>query len=73
MIIGEIKSPNEGPKSSSWRQSQNSDIAVFKTIRAEIKKKEQNGEVSKKIGGYEIIILGQIPDYKKKSGRHLFY
>jgi len=69
LIIGEIKSPNESVKSSSWRQPQNSDTAVFKTVRAEIKNKELNAEVSKEIGGHEIIILGQIPDYINKIGQ----
>lgn len=32
IIIGEIKSPKEGPTSGSWRQIQNSDTEHFRRI-----------------------------------------
>lgn len=69
LIIGEIKSSNEGPKSGSWRQVQNSDTDGFKVVRAAVRKREKNGEVLKEVGGHEIIIRGQIPDYVRKIGR----
>lgn len=68
VYIGEIKSPAEGPKSSSWRQIQNSDTKEFATVRAEVAKREKAGLVSPDIGGHEIIIRGQIADYVRKIG-----
>lgn len=67
-IIGEIKSPGEPPTSGSWRQVQNSDSEDFKRVRLEVAAREQAGEVSKEVGGHEIIIRGQIPDYVAKIG-----
>lgn len=66
IIIGEIKSPKEGPTSGSWRQVQNSDTEDFKIIRQEVARREQAGDVPKEVGGHEIIIRGQIPDYVAK-------
>lgn len=66
IIIGEIKSPSEPPTSSSWRQPQNSDTEDFKRVRLEVAGREKNGEVSKEVGGHEIVIRGQIPDYVAK-------
>lgn len=68
IIIGEIKSPKEGPKSSSWRQIQPSDSNNFKNIRQEIAIREKSGDISPEIGGHEIIIRGQIVDYISKLG-----
>jgi hypothetical protein len=68
VVIGEIKSPREGPKSSSWRRPQKSDTPEFRGIRLEIAKREQAGEILKEIAGHEIIIRGQIPDYAAKLG-----
>lgn len=66
IIIGEIKSPAESPKSGSWRTPQNSDSPSFKKVRLEVAKRERSGELLKEIGGHEIIIRGQIPDYIAK-------
>jgi hypothetical protein len=68
LIIGEIKSPLESPKSGSWRTPQKSDTEPFSKIRLEVAGREQAGEVSKEIGGHLIIIRGQIPDYVRKLG-----
>ncbi|MFH0926920.1 MAG: hypothetical protein V1872_15020 [bacterium] len=69
IIIGEIKSHKEPPESSSWRQIQNSDTEEFKKVRVEIAKKEETGKLPTNIGGHEIIIRGQIPDYISKIGK----
>jgi hypothetical protein len=69
IIIGEIKSPKEGPTSSSWRQPQNSDGEQFKSVRLDISQRESTGKVSKEIGGHEIIVRGQLPDYLGKLGK----
>jgi hypothetical protein len=68
MIIGETKSPKEGPESSSWRQIQNGDSKKFRAVRNEVKRREERGDVKKEVGGHEIIIKGQIPDYVTKIG-----
>ncbi|MEN6615762.1 MAG: hypothetical protein ABFD12_04340 [Syntrophorhabdus sp.] len=68
VYIGEIKSPAEGPKSSSWRQKQNSDTEEFATVREDVARREQAGLLPPEIGGHEIIILGQIADYVRKIG-----
>jgi len=68
VYIGEIKSPAESPKSSSWRQRQNSDTEEFANVRAEVTKREKEGQVSQEVGGHEIIIRGQIVDYVRKIG-----
>jgi len=69
MIIGETKSPKEPPTSGSWRQMQNSDSEDFKKVRREVAEREQAGEVSREVGGHEIIIGGQIPDYVAKLNK----
>lgn len=69
IIIGEIKSPKEIPSSSSWRQIQNSDGPEFKLVRLEISNREDQGSLSKDIGGHLIIIRGQLPDYVRKLGK----
>lgn len=66
VIIGEIKSPSEPPTSGSWRQVQDSDTAAFKAVRREVATRENAGEVPREVGGHEIIIQGQIPDYVSK-------
>jgi len=66
IIIGEIKSPMEGPTSGSWRQIQNSDREEYKIVRNEVAAWEKAGVLPKEIGGHEIIIRGQIPDYVTK-------
>ena len=66
VIIGEIKSPAEGPKSGSWRQEQNSDWDPFRLVRKTVAEREKNG-LPQEIGGHEIIINGQIPDYVQKA------
>jgi len=68
IIIGEIKSPNESPRSSSWRQPQNSDTIEYEKVRMQIDRLEKCGDLSKNVGGHEIIIIGQIPDYFYKLG-----
>jgi hypothetical protein len=67
-VIGEIKSPKEGPKSTSWRQVQNSDGEKFREVRLDVVRKEEMGLLQKEVGGHEIIIRGQIPDYVEKMG-----
>lgn len=69
IIIGEIKSPGEPPTSGSWRQIQNSDTEDFKRIRREVARREKKGEVPREVGGHEIIIRGQIPDYVAKLNK----
>lgn len=68
LVIGEIKSKDEGPKTSSWRIIQNNDSKKMKKVRAEINEKEKKGEYDKKIGGHIIIIQGQIKDYWDRAG-----
>lgn len=68
VYIGEIKSPAEPPKSTSWRQIQNSDSDAFKKVRLDVAKREAKRELGKEIGGHEIIIRGQIADYVRKIG-----
>lgn len=68
VYIGEIKSPAESPKSSSWRQRQNSDTEEFAALRRDISQRESVGLLSPEIGGHEIIIRGQIADYVRKIG-----
>ena len=66
IIIGEIKSPREGPKSAMWRQIQKGDSEEFKAVRLDVSKREETGKLPREIGGHEIIIRGQIPDYVRK-------
>jgi|GEM_PF-438864 len=68
IIIGEIKSPAESPKSGSWRKIQKNDSEEFKKVRLEVLKREKEGEIAPEVGGHEIIIRGQIPDYVQKIG-----
>ena len=68
IYIGEIKSPAESPKSSSWRQRQNSDTEEFAAVRKGVSQRETSGTVLSEIGGHEIIICGQIADYVRKIG-----
>lgn len=68
VYIGEIKSPAESPTSGSWRQRQNSDTEEFANVRAEVAKREKEGQISAEVGGHEIIIRGQIADYVRKIG-----
>ena len=70
IVIGEIKSPKEGPLSGSWRQIQHSDGEGFKAVRNDIARKERDDLIKKEVGGHLIIILGQIPDYVQKIGRN---
>jgi hypothetical protein len=69
VIIGEIKSPKEGPKSAMWRQIQRSDSEEFKAVRLDVARREEAGELPREVGGHEIIIRGQIPDYISKKGK----
>jgi hypothetical protein len=69
VVIGEIKSPVEGPLSPSWRVPQCGDSAEFAKVRLDVAKKEKCGALSRQVGGHEIIIRGQIPDYLSKIGR----
>jgi len=69
IIIGEIKSQMEGPTSSSWRQIQNSDSEGYKTVRNEVTAREKAGVLPKEVGGHEIIVRGQIPDYMTKLNK----
>ena len=69
LIIGEIKSPAEQPDSPSWRQAQSSDSDNFRKVRISVAQKEATGHLPKEIGGHEIIIRGQIPDYISKLNK----
>ena len=68
IIIGEIKSPNEPPTSGSWRQKQPNDSYEFAAVRDDVRARERAGTVSPEVGGHEIIIRGQIPDYVANIG-----
>ena len=69
IIIGEIKSPKESPSSSSWRQVQKGDSEEFKRILMDVTWRENYGGLTRNVGGHEIIIRGQIPDYISKLGQ----
>jgi hypothetical protein len=69
IVIGEIKSPSEGPRSTSWRIPQISDTEEFVAVRLDVDAREKRGLFSKETGGHEIIIRGQIPDYLRKLGK----
>jgi hypothetical protein len=68
-VIGEIKSPDEPPTSGSWRQVQPNDSSNFSKVREDVKQREKSGQLNPEIGGHEIIIRGQIPDYVSKIGK----
>jgi hypothetical protein len=68
-IIGETKSPNEPPTSGSWRQVQPNDSKDFAKVRRNVKSRERSGFLDPEVGGHEIIIRGQIPDYISKIGK----
>lgn len=69
LIVGEIKSPSEGPLSGSWRIPQNSDTPEFTAVRLDVADRERRGVTAREAGGHEIIIRGQIPDYLRKMGK----
>ncbi len=69
IIIGEIKSPNEPPTSGSWRQKQPNDSHEFAAVRKDVRDRERAGRVNPEVGGHEIIIRGQIPDYVSHLGK----
>jgi len=69
IIIGEIKSPNEPPMTSSWRQKQPNDSIEFAGVRADVLEREKAGKLDPEIGGHEIIIRGQIPNYVSCIGK----
>jgi hypothetical protein len=69
IIIGEIKSPNEPPTSSSWRRKQPRDGRKFAGVRADVLSREKAGKLDPEIGGHEIIIRGQIPNYVANIGK----
>jgi len=64
IIIGEIKSPKEGPETPSWRQVQKSDSNQLLAVREKVKQLEQVDRNCKKVVGHVIVILGQLPEYK---------
>ena len=68
IIIGEIKSTNESPTTGSWRQKQANDSSEYAAVRQEVRDREKAGKVSPEVGGHEIIIKGQIPDYAANLG-----
>ena len=45
VVIGEIKSPREGPKSAMWRQIQRGDSEEFKAVRLDVSKREETGKL----------------------------
>ena len=69
IIIGETKSPNESPASSSWRHRQPNDSEEMARVRGEVAAREKAGKLDRAVGGHEIIIRGQIPDYAKNMGK----
>jgi len=67
IIIGEIKTVSENPARSDYRKkSSENESQVFTGVRTNIKNEEEQGRISKKIGGQVIIIQGQIPEYQRK-------
>jgi hypothetical protein len=68
-VVGEIKSPDEPPTSGSWRQIQPNDSNNFAKVREDVKRREKSGRLNPEVGGHEIIIRGQIPDYASKIGK----
>jgi hypothetical protein len=64
IIIGEIKSPKEGPETSSWRQVQKGDSNQLRAVREKVRQLEQVDKNYKKVVGHVIVILGQLPEYK---------
>lgn len=68
IVIGEIKSPSEPPTSSSWRRIQPNDSNEFAAVRQEVREREKEKIVITEVGGHEIIIRGQIPDYVSNLG-----
>jgi len=68
-VIGEIKSPQEPPTSSSWRQRQPNDTEEFAKVRQDVLTRERQGLLDPNIGGHEIIIRGQITDYANNIGK----
>jgi hypothetical protein len=68
VVIGETKSPNEPPTSSSWRQKQPNDSQAMASVRANVVAREKAGQLDPNVGGHVIIILGQIPDYVANIG-----
>ena len=69
VIIGEIKTGKEPPRSTSWRRPRSSDSELFKRVRNDVAAREKEGSLSRDVGGHEIIIAGQIPDYALKLGK----
>ena len=69
VVIGETKSPDEPPTSSSWRHRQPNDSQEMADVRADVAAREKAGKLDPEIGGHEIIIKGQIPDYSKNVGK----
>ena len=68
IVIGETKSPDELPTSSSWRHRQPNDSQEMTSVRADVAAREKAGKLDPEVGGHEIIIRGQIPDYVKNMG-----
>ena len=68
-VIGEIKSTDEPPTSGSWRQIQPNDSREYAKVREDVKRREKSGQLNPEVGGHEIIIRGQIPDYASKIGK----
>jgi len=64
IIIGEIKSPKEGPETPSWRQVQKGDSNQLQAVREKVRQLEQVDKNYKKVLGHVIVILGQLPEYK---------
>lgn len=69
VVIGETKSPDEPPTSSSWRHRQPNDSEGMVNVRADVAAREKAGKLDPEVGGHEIIIRGQIPDYAKNMGK----
>ena len=69
VVIGETKSPDEPPTSSSWRHRQPNDSQEIANVRADVAAREKAGKLDPEVGGHEIIIRGQIPDYAKNIGK----
>jgi hypothetical protein len=70
VIIGEIKSGTEMKSyQSSYRQPQPSDSVQFRRIRADVTERESKGLVEKDVGKHEIVIMGQIKEYKNLAGK----
>ena len=69
LVIGEVKSGTEmGVYQSSYRQIQPSDSEEFARVRCEVAEREKKGLVEEGVGKHEIVICGQLDEYRRLAG-----